>query len=161
MLRYSNLIENDLTSFHYNTKFDSTSSLRTHNQHQPIDRSDVLAVRKILLDDYITEVKEIIRSELSGSDEPDEESQIMNSVRKRIMDEDVIAVEQADSKQTLSPSESYITARECSSSCCFHENSTCHCKDSGTCLKFCQSRRRINRIQRGRFKSLRIAGKGE
>ncbi|XP_008208451.1 uncharacterized protein LOC103316481 [Nasonia vitripennis] len=104
-LRYSNFVEDDLVS------------IRRHRNKSRHD--DVLAMKKVLLEDYITEVKEIIHSE-SRRVEEEREARILESVKSR-MDRDLpttrrdswCSLEDNRRRRGLSPCTSYESARCC------------------------------------------------
>ncbi|XP_011496524.1 PREDICTED: uncharacterized protein LOC105361116 [Ceratosolen solmsi marchali] len=101
-------IENDLISFRHNNRSKMTKKLRSRN----LEKSDILMVKKILLDDYITEVREIIHPEGSKM-EGSQETKILENVKKR-MDMDPVEVKfSASMQEFMCPT---LSSR--SSNCC-------------------------------------------
>lgn len=133
-LRYSNFIEDDLVS------------IRHHQQKKKSRHEDVLAMKKVLLEDYITEVKEIIHTE-SRRIEEQREARILESVKSR-MDDDVpmhtdswYSLDDNHRRRGLSPCTSYETARCCC--CCFsgtcRRELSCRCLGEGDRLLSCEA----------------------
>ncbi|KAJ8670126.1 hypothetical protein QAD02_001385 [Eretmocerus hayati] len=183
LLRYSNFIENDLVSLpRPRTQPSSTQASRYSSPHKPSKRrpqtrsgsenrllpnEDILAVKKILLEDYITEVREIVRSRQHYNDheQRSDEVAILKNVRRRMDEEPTTGSKLIDGQpmsdeswhslnemknqellhQQQRPSTSgatsttYVTASNCCSSysCCW---CCCDCR-------FCQLMTRSNVVR--------------
>ena len=111
MLRYSNLIGDDLSPFNVDSGCSDGPTA-----------GDVGAVKKILLEDYMTEVRELVREESRKV----EEERILENVKQRMDDDLVDQTESLRSDESwhslvAKPSScqaSYVTACDCSCCCC-------------------------------------------
>jgi hypothetical protein len=165
LLKYSNFIEDDLNRFHCTTKSKVTRNLKSSN----LKKSDIVTVKKILLEDYITEVREIILAE-GCKVEGVHEAKILENVKKR-MDVDMMEMKFSSPAGTCpefqpstlltksgsmcSFSSSYNSCNKkivlCKSESAFNQNSRlskcCYCRHQIDRQKLCKSGHEVRKSQ--------------